>query len=308
MEMRVEDCPICGTAGSLLYPSVTDWVSGHFGNWGFRACSGKFCDALWPDPQPTPASMGGFYEGYHTHSGYIPRNSRILSFVWPNPYSARQNRIRTKALFTDLVPGKVLEIGCGSGQHLLEFQHRGWEVTGQDPDPVSAKNASEKLGIKVETRNVEKLGLEDGHFDLIFTHHVLEHVDNVCETLRVCRSLLKPGGTMVSFTPNAASFSRRIFKHNWRGLEAPRHRVLLGPVSAARVFEQAGFAQVEVTTFGTDGGILAVSSLSQLAKWSRAVRIRPVRIVLTGLCQIAEDFWGLLRPLDRWELCVTSKA
>ena len=43
------------------------------------------------------------------------------------------------------VPGRLLDLGCGTGRHLLPFARAGWEVTGVDLNPHILREASKKL-------------------------------------------------------------------------------------------------------------------------------------------------------------------
>lgn len=43
--------------------------------------------------------------------------------------------------------GKMLELGCGSGNHLMLFASYGWHVTGLDYNPESLKMSAHNLGL-----------------------------------------------------------------------------------------------------------------------------------------------------------------
>lgn len=45
-----------------------------------------------------------------------------------------------------VAPGLLLDIGCGTGNHALEFARRGWTVTGIDIDTGSIEVARQKVG------------------------------------------------------------------------------------------------------------------------------------------------------------------
>jgi SAM-dependent methyltransferase len=42
-------------------------------------------------------------------------------------------------------PGRLLDLGCGTGRHLLPFARAGWEVTGVDLNPHILREAAKKL-------------------------------------------------------------------------------------------------------------------------------------------------------------------
>ena len=118
--------------------------------------------------------------------------------------------------------GRLLEIGCGSGWQLARMQQAGWRTKGLDFDP-GAVAAARGRGLDVDVGDVRDLHLEAASFDAIVMAHVLEHVFDPVGLLAECRRLLKPGGRLVSITPNGRSLGHRVYKAAWRGLEPPRH-------------------------------------------------------------------------------------
>lgn len=58
---------------------------------------------------------------------------------------------------------KILEFGCGSGNHLMLFGEYGWQVSGIDYDPISLKMARHNLQI---IDKVGKLYLHDLNYEL----------------------------------------------------------------------------------------------------------------------------------------------
>ncbi len=74
----------------------------------------------------------------------------------------------------------VLDIGCGTGSHLLYLLNLGLDITGLDPSPYMLDMTSKKLGHRVDLYRgyAEDLPFEDNSFNhacLVFT---LEFVDN----------------------------------------------------------------------------------------------------------------------------------
>lgn len=94
-------------------------------------------------------------------------------------------------------PRRILDFGCGSGD--LTPQLRAVfpeaEVVGTDASHVALSIA--RRAVPEVTFTPEP----DGAFDLIFSHHVLEHVDDLDETARLLRAWLAPGGRMVHMLP-----------------------------------------------------------------------------------------------------------
>jgi SAM-dependent methyltransferase len=140
-------------------------------------------------------------------------------------------------------PGKgarLLDVGCGNGIFLLQLRSLGWDVAGVEPDPKSAAAAA-AAGLNVRVGVLEEQSLPDDHYDAITLSHVLEHLHQPRETLRFCRRILKPGGTLYVATPNFGAAGHRRFGSDWFPLDPPRHLVLFTPDSLKRLFKSTGF-------------------------------------------------------------------
>jgi 2-polyprenyl-3-methyl-5-hydroxy-6-metoxy-1,4-benzoquinol methylase len=98
--------------------------------------------------------------------------------------------------------GNILEIGVGTGTHLLNFDKLGYQVTGVEPDPISTKFLNEKLknGTCINGY-IEDLNFED-KFDVIFLYHVVEHIENPLSMLKKCKDILKDNGIIIIAVPD----------------------------------------------------------------------------------------------------------
>jgi SAM-dependent methyltransferase len=141
--------------------------------------------------------------------------------------------------------GRLLDVGCGSGDWLLTMRGWGWRVEGLDFDEKAVAMARQN-GLDVRHGALEQEGFPDNTFDAITLSHVIEHVPDPALTLAECARILKPGGTLVVATPNNASLTHRYFGEAWRGLEPPRHLHIFSPASIRRSLNLAGFANVSI--------------------------------------------------------------
>ncbi len=99
-------------------------------------------------------------------------------------------------------PGRVLEIGCGGGEFLASFRDRGWKTLGVEPGRQHAEQARRR-GIEVIERPLtDDLIKHLGSFDAVLLIHVLEHMIDPEEMLRMIHKLLKPGGIFFCEVPN----------------------------------------------------------------------------------------------------------
>jgi ubiquinone/menaquinone biosynthesis C-methylase UbiE len=104
---------------------------------------------------------------------------------------------REKGLLLDLIAPRggerVLDVGCGTGDHLLLFRRKGCDVTGIDPSPHMLKLAREKLGNRADFHPgcAEDLPFSDNEFDIVTLITSLEFTRDpdraISEAIRVCR-------------------------------------------------------------------------------------------------------------------------
>ena len=103
--------------------------------------------------------------------------------------------------FLEPLPGeRVLDIGCGEGNHLLFLHTLGLNLAGVDASPHMIHRARERLGHRctLRTGRAEDLPFEDNAFDLCVMIHTLEFLDDPLPALqeagRVARRAIFVGG------------------------------------------------------------------------------------------------------------------
>lgn len=109
--------------------------------------------------------------------------------------------------------GRVLDFGCGTGifTKVLRSALPNWEVTGTD---ISAEALERARMRSPECRFFHLSACEAllGRVDLVFSHHVLEHVYDLHATARTLANLLTPSGAMFHILPcgNPGSLAHRV--------------------------------------------------------------------------------------------------
>jgi len=141
----------------------------------------------------------------------------------------------------------MLDVGCGSGGWLVRHRELGWRVSGIEPNPQAAKRCREQ-GLEVQAAELAEASLPEAHFDLIWLHHVIEHVPTPVEALRRIRGALAPGGVAVVVTPNVRSLGFRLYGSCWYAIDAPRHLRLFDARTLSALAARAGLAALETRT------------------------------------------------------------
>lgn len=109
---------------------------------------------------------------------------------------------RTKEkFFKDSKTPRVIEIGSGTGEQLLEFKKIGFEIFGVEP---SKKLAGYANGIGIPTKHAffdehisEKLPYEFQQVDLIISSYTFDHIPQPVSVLKKIHEILKPEGIMI---------------------------------------------------------------------------------------------------------------
>ncbi len=105
------------------------------------------------------------------------------------------------ALGQDITGNKILDVGSGNGQISSYFVDKNI-VTGVD---VEEKDADENKKYKFILLSNENLPFEDNEFDIVISHHVIEHVSNQILHLNEIYRVLKKDGVAYIGCPNGGS-------------------------------------------------------------------------------------------------------
>ena len=100
----------------------------------------------------------------------------------------------------------MLDSGCGVGTFVQRLGEFSPHVYGVDIDGERVRRGAQALtpaeGGALAVAVSENLPFQDGAFDLVLLHEVLEHVRDDALTLREACRVTRPGGNIVIFCPN----------------------------------------------------------------------------------------------------------
>lgn len=238
-------CLLCGQPGRMLYSELSDRLFGVPGSWNTRTCPSSACGLLWLDPQPLTDDLPRLYENYYTHTAPAEAPERHLYrfLLRLTPIHRQRQRLDARYL-DDLPPGRLLEIGCGAGQWLVNMQRLGWSVQGQEVDP----HITPPTGVPIHIGPLDTAPFTPQSFDAVALNHVIEHVPDPVAFLATCRRFLRPGGRLVAITPNTDGDGHRTFGPDWLGLDPPRHLHVFNPRNLRTVAERAGLHNITIET------------------------------------------------------------
>ena len=255
-------CIICGQS---LWNFIFDAKDRMFGVPGvFKEYRCDSCGLIAIHPQPTELKLARYYPStkYYSYAdtgkqSFFGRlRSYYISHLYSPTFISRLLNlfVHVPAMPIKKIHGKILDIGCGSGETLVQLQSIGWEGYGLDMDKKAIEIA-QKRGVKhasYGTYKDLKMYL-DNTFDVIRLYHVIEHLDDPRRVLALIRTKLKVGGELIIGTPNENSLVSRIFKQYWYNLDCPRHLYLFSPKTLRILVKQCSFINYTIE-FSSAGG------------------------------------------------------
>jgi len=102
-----------------------------------------------------------------------------------------------------LGPGRVLDLGCGTGHSFHELAPR--ETVGVDVSEQALRGQQRETHVA----DMRRLPFDDGSFGSVISSHSIEHVPDPDAVLGEVVRVLAPGGRAVLATPNRLTFGRR---------------------------------------------------------------------------------------------------
>ena len=203
----------------------------------------RVCGLLRTNPRPTVDTIGYYYpDDYGPHRetvGRFANDGAITPRAWEK-LSLSPFQWNNERLPSSLRPGRLLEIGCGSGGFLHRMAQQGWIVEGVELS-ANAAEAARRLGHKVFQGPFEAIPEKKGSYDLIIGWMVLEHLHDPVHCLQKMHRLAKPDGYLVLSVPNAGSLEFTLFKEKWYALHLPAHLFHFTPRTLQSVLEKGGW-------------------------------------------------------------------
>ena len=126
-----------------------------------------------------------------------------------------------ESLVKSVVPGKMLEIGCGTGHWTRFFTEKGFQVTATDvSEPMLEQARAKDLPVdELMYASVFDLPFESNSFDQVAVITALEFCGDIPRALEEMKRVLKPGGWLIAGCLNADSVPGQnrtndpVFKH-----------------------------------------------------------------------------------------------
>jgi 2-polyprenyl-3-methyl-5-hydroxy-6-metoxy-1,4-benzoquinol methylase len=134
---------------------------------------------------------------------------------------AKQNRGYADRFFGKRPRGRLLEVGCGTGQFLRRLGELGFETYGVEVSPACAAYAPDLRVVAAPFEEMPEVWPR-AWFDYVVTFHVVEHVAEPVATARKVAAFLKPDGVWFNYMPNVRARGRDVQTPAWIHFNPPR--------------------------------------------------------------------------------------
>ena len=260
------NCPVCNSTSFSPFLSCVDHTVSRE---TFNVVQCSLCGFKFTNPRPEEDKLGPYYNS----DEYVSHSNTKKGFINATYQYVRKYTLLKKLQLISKYyrTGKILDIGCGTGEFLNICKRAKWETLGIEPDPGARSKAVANYGLNVKPES-EIQGLQDESFDIISMWHVLEHVPRLNERVEDLKRLIKPGGVIIVAVPNCNSFDAKIYKENWAAYDVPRHLYHFTPKDIEPLFKNHGLKMFKVLPMIFDS--FYVSMLSEKIKTGRSNIVR----------------------------------
>jgi SAM-dependent methyltransferase len=256
MKMNDIKCQICGSVDARLHHD-----QGYRRLYRCRGCGVVFVHPLpsWEEKEQIEAKAFDaemltdtveFFDAYGA------------DFREDNVIKAFRRAVEVIGKFTK--PGKILDVGPGTGVFLHLCDQAGWDSRGIDITERSARTAKAEFDLTIDVGNFFHHTYDPQSFDCISMNDVLEHSLDPVAFLQRAYTLLKPGGLVSIAVPSQNSlFTLLVDIWVWLGgmgrsylldrLYVAPHLYYFGPRQLRSTVERAGFELVHI-----EGGNVAL--------------------------------------------------
>ena len=153
---------------------------------------------------------------------------------------------------------KVLEIGSGHGETLIELEKLNFQTTGIEPDLKNVEHLRKILKkSKIIQSNIENLDIDE-KFDFIWMSHVFEHLSDPISFLNNIKKNTNKNYFLFIEVPNVTK------KNDWRTFTVVPHAYNYSGTALQNILQKTGYKIISCDYFGPptklNGGINKISS------------------------------------------------
>ncbi|MEE9361906.1 MAG: class I SAM-dependent methyltransferase [Cellulophaga sp.] len=190
--------------------------------------------------EPQPKDLAAYYES-DVYISHTDSNKTLVDKIYQKvkKYSLRK---KVGLLNSNVKKNRtLLDVGAGTGDFLSVAKQNGWKVTGVEPNEKAREKATEK-GIRLYA---DFNSLPNTKFQVITLWHVLEHLPDLENQIKILKFFLEDDGILIIAVPNYKCYDAKHYKNFWAAYDVPRHLWHFSSVSIKRLFAKENMKVVE---------------------------------------------------------------
>jgi len=253
-ELEHIPCMLCGEDNYQTHE-----IFGNKNQYKYVEC--KHCSNIYLNPRPV------YNDEFTTiaYDQYSMDKDIVVSEGGFSP-AARETIERYKVAIHELEKkykkkGKILDLGCGTGEFLVAAKECGHDVYGIDISAPMVEHVNNNLQIQAKAGQFQDLDLSDwGEFDVIFSSHVIEHIPCPNVWMECFNKYLKKDGILLLNIPNQHApekkfqrFLKKLKLRNpvWEGWRTPDHLYEPHLTSMKFLLEKNNFKLLDIFTYSS---------------------------------------------------------
>lgn len=244
-------CFYCGATRLVLWAErVEDWLKYVPGSWSYLRC--EQCGSVHLSPLPKKEEVASLYPpiyNFRTDFGSKSLFKRMFAAIEKRSFYRLLSRGEVKRVkrFTGITSGKLLDVGCGTGDRLTRFATAGFNVRGLEIQSDLVDYIRQNLALEADSGTLDTVAYPSDSFDIVTIHWVIEHLLDVKSVLQKIFTALKPNGWIVAEVPLSDSFQSKCLGRFWSQYrEAPRHLGIPSRAGIHQALIACGFVDVKI--------------------------------------------------------------
>jgi 2-polyprenyl-3-methyl-5-hydroxy-6-metoxy-1,4-benzoquinol methylase len=203
MEQRYIDCANCASKDHKELVKVRGNRGVDFIAQEHHVVVCQNCGLVFINPQHDDRDYDRFYKifNYKKEKKAISREEILARYTFKKIPLKFLVDFMQSGHFLETRP-RILDIGCGFGMVIYFMNDFGLKAEGLEQSVDAVEYAQKKLGLKVHPGSIFSHDLLSGHYDVVFSTAVMEHLTNPLAALGQMRKLLKPDGLLFVNTPD----------------------------------------------------------------------------------------------------------
>jgi len=159
---------------------------------GYEIIECSNCHLVSLFPQPTQQKILTFYKDYASKKNREETESIRKETVYPE---------KLKMLKQYAKGNRLLDIGAGLGTFAFMAGKEGFDVTGIELSEEQCKAAKKEYDLDLLMGDIYEVKNHIGTFDIIYLHHVMEHLTSPSSMFDIFSELLNPDGILLIEVP-----------------------------------------------------------------------------------------------------------